>query len=148
MSSLYKPQISEEFNNTNKEKLVWDKDKEQQFPDVLQGENSRKQMDSATHELESDVNGALSIFVDCLISASQCMFVKRSPSRKFRDAAWFESECREAKTESRNKLRIFRRTHGADDRKDYVQASRQYRRMIRGKKSSLEELKLICLHPI
>ena len=111
-------------NNTNKEKLVWDKDKEQQFKDVLQGENSRKQMDSATHELESDVNGALSIFVDCLISASQCMFVKRSPSRKFRDAAWFDSdsECMEAKRESRNKLRIFRRTHTADDRQENFQA--------------------------
>lgn len=121
-------------NMSVEEKLVWDKDKEQAFKEALQCVNSRRQIELATQALQNDVDSALSIFVGCLTSASQCMLVKRNTARKFRDAAWFDPECREAKRESRKKLRNFRKTNNEEDRHEYVQASRHYRRLIRDKK--------------
>lgn len=127
--------------HVTKERLVWDKDKEQNFKDVLQNENSQRQIDLATQKLGNDVNSALDIFVDCLTSASQCMFVKRGKPKKFANAPWFDQECMKAKRESRKKLKQFRLTNSADDRKEYVQVSREYRRMIKDKKKQFRRNK-------
>ena len=54
-------------------------------------------------------------------------------------AAWFDTECREAKRESEEKLRTFRKTRKPEDRKDYADSNKSYRRLTRIKKKRVQK---------
>ena len=92
------------------EKIIWQEDKEPIFKKQLNSDKVQKPLEAAKAKLEYDVDGALSDFVECLISASQCMVKKCHMNKHTKGAAWFDTECREAKRESKGKLRKFRKT--------------------------------------
>ena len=60
-------------------------------------------------------------------------------------AAWFDTECREAKRESKEKLRKFRKTRKPEDRKDYADSNKSYRRLTRIKKKEFKRNKAALL---
>ena len=60
-------------------------------------------------------------------------------------AAWFDTECREAKRESKEKLRKFRKTRKPEDRKDYADSNKSYRRLTRIKKKEFKRNKAAFL---
>ena len=91
------------------EKIIWQGDKEQIFKKQLNSDKVQKTLEAAKAKLEYDVDGALSDFVKCLISASQRMVRKCHMNKHTKGAAWFDTVCREAKRESKEKLRKFRK---------------------------------------
>ena len=108
-------------------KIIWQEDKEQIFKKQLNSDKAQK----AKAKLEHDVDGALSDFVECLISASQCMARKCHMNKNSKGAAWFDTECRKAKSENKEKLRQFQKTRKPEDRKDYADLNKSYRRLTR-----------------
>ena len=58
------------------EKILWQEDKEPIFKKQLKSDKVQKTLEAAKAKLERDVDGALSDFVECFISASQCMVRK------------------------------------------------------------------------
>ena len=127
------------------EKIIWQEDKEPIFKKQLNSDKIPKQktkqktLEAAKTKLEYDVDGALSDFVECLISASQCMVRKCHMNKHTKGAAWFDTECREAKRESKEKLRKFRKTRKPEDRKDYADSNKSYRRLTRIKKKRVQK---------
>ena len=57
-------------------------------------------------------------------------------------AAWFDTECREAKRESKEKLRKFQKTRKPEDRKDYADSNKS---LIRIKKKEFKRNKAALL---
>ena len=92
------------------EKILWQEDKEPIFKKQLNSDKVQKTLEAAKAKLKHDVDGALGDFVECLISASQCMVRKCHMNKNTKGAAWFDTESREAKRESKQKLRKFRKT--------------------------------------
>ena len=123
------------------EKIIWQEDKEPILKKQLNSDKVQKTLEAAKAKLEYDVDGAVSDFVECLISASQCMVRKCHMNKHTKGAAWFDTECREAKIESKGKLRKFRKTRKPEDRKDYADSNKSYRRLTRIKKKSSKEIK-------
>ena len=121
------------------EKIIWQEDKEPIFKKQLNSDKVQKTLEAAKAKLEYDVDGALSDFVECLISASQCMVKKCHMNKHTKGAAWFDTECREAKRESKGKLRKFRKTRKPEDRKDYADSNKSYRRLTRIKKKRVQK---------
>ena len=75
----------------------------------------KKTLEAAKAKLE---HGALSDFVECLISASPCMVRKCHMNKNTKGAAWFDTECREVKRESKEKRQKFRKTRKPENRND------------------------------
>ena len=65
--------------------------------------------------------------------ARKCHINKNS-----KGAAWFDTECRKAKRENKEKLRQFQKTRKPDDRKDYADLNKSYRRLTRINKPKKE----------
>ena len=99
----------------------------------------KKTLEAAKAKLKHDVDGALSDFVECLISSSQCMVRKCHMNKHDKGVAWFDTGCREAKRESKEKLRKFRKTKKPEDRKDYADSNKSYRRLTRIKKKRVQK---------
>ena len=127
------------------EKIIWQEDKEPIFKKQLNSDKVQKTLEATKAKLEYDVDGAVSDFVECLISASQCMVRKCHMNKHTKGAAWFDTECREAKRESKGKLRKFRKTRKPEDRKDYADSNKSYRRLTRIKKKELKRNKAALL---
>ena len=66
-------------------------------------------------------------------------------NKNTKGAAWFDTECREAKRESKENLRKFRKTRKPEDRKDYADSNKSYRRLIRIKKKEFKRNKAALL---
>ena len=61
--------------------------------------------------------------------------------------AWFDTGCREAKRESKEKLRKFRKTRKPEDRKNYADSNKSCRRLTRIKKKEFKRNKAAtCSH--
>jgi hypothetical protein len=125
--------------------MVWDSEKEKLFSDALVSDVLQGKIDSAKANIDSDIEGALENFVECLKIASQCMLRKFSSRRKRKSAVWFDVECREAKKKCREKLRLFRQSRDVDNRHEYAQAKKTYRLMIREKKHQFKRSKAASL---
>ena len=73
------------------EEIIWQEDKEQTFKKQLNSDKIQT-LEAAKAKLEHDVDGAVSDFVECLISASQCMVRKCHVNKNTTGAAWFHRE--------------------------------------------------------
>ena len=73
------------------------------------------------------------------------MVKKCHMNKHTKGAAWFDTECREAKRESKGKLRKFRKTRKPEDRKDYADSNKSYRRLTRIKKKEFKRNKAALL---
>ena len=69
------------------EKIIWQEDKEPIFKKQLNSDKIQKTLEAAKAKLKHDVDGALSDFVECLISASQCMVRKCHMNKNTKGAA-------------------------------------------------------------
>ena len=83
-------------------------------------------LEGAKAKLEHDVDGAVSDFIECLISASQCMVRKCHMNKDTKGAAWFD---REGKV--RQKCENFEKP---EDGKDHADWNKSYRHLTRIKK--------------
>jgi hypothetical protein len=118
----------EKSKNKRVEKFCWDKNKENVFIEQLQSEEIKNKLELATERLHDDVNEAILLFTDCLKQASQCM-LKRVPwrtSNHYKQANWFDAECKEVKKESKRRLQQFRKTRSAQDREEYIEVKKKY----------------------
>jgi hypothetical protein len=122
-------------------KYVWNKEKEGNFIEKFKSEDCQNLLKNATALLENDVNGALNVFVKCMKDASSCMYRNVKEKKVNIKSRWFDEECREAKKESRQKLKIFRKTRLDEDRIVYVQARKKYRLLIKHKKKIFKKVK-------
>jgi len=133
---------------TYADKIVWDKEKENQFIDTLYNNDGIKlELENATRILENDVDRALSMFVDCLKDASSCMVksVSSDSSKKHKGPGWFDLECKEAKKDSKRKLRKFRHSRMDEVRVEYVEAKKKYKELIKLKKRQFKRQKVEAL---
>lgn len=117
-----------------REKIVWDGEKEHVFIEKLNGDSIQNRLNTAKANIDNDTEGSLSVLVDCLKLASDCMVKTSKPRKKQNNAYWFDAECRDVRKETRRKLRKFRQSKDTDCRTEYVQAKTQYRQLLRQKK--------------
>ena len=66
----------------------------------------QKKLKIALDHLENHTEDALCKFVECLTSAGSCMVKKCYNNKKAIKAKWFDEDCRQAKKESRSKLKV------------------------------------------
>ena len=102
------------------EKLVWDGTKTQLYLDALHSRESQEKLSRATGELDTDVDRALGLFVECLQSAATCMVKKVFVGGRPRKKNWFDAECTQAKKVARSCLRTFKKKKSAYTRQQYV----------------------------
>ena len=140
--------LKQKEKNTKRcvEKIIWDSAKEQDFIKEMKSGESRRKLETATGDIENDINRALSLFIDCIQSASKCMTKKCYEGLKPQKAEWFDEECKGAKSESRQKLKIFRSTRSEEDRQQYVQARKKYKKLLTVKKSKFKKEKMDFLN--
>ena len=99
----------------------------------------------ALDHFENHVEDALCKFVECLTSAGSCMVKKCYNNKQAMKAKWFDEDCRQAKKENRSKLNVFRSTRSDEDRKEYVEARKRYRYLLKAKKQSFRREKTTLL---
>ena len=83
--------------------------------------------------------------MECLTSAGSCMVKKCYNNKQAMKAKWFDKDCRQAKKESRSKLKVFRSTRSDGNRKEYVEARKRYKYLLKAKKQSFRREKTILL---
>ena len=127
------------------EKIIRQGDKEQIYRDQLSSDEGQRAFEAAKAKLENNVDDAVSDFVECLTSASQCMIKKCHMKKHIKGAARNDDECKKAKKERKEKLRKFRRTRKPDRRKEYADSNKRYRRMTRVKKQEFKRKKAAFL---
>ena len=88
----------------------------------------------AERKLDDDVDDALNMFNDSIKLAANCMIKRINTSGTWKNAIWYDNECKEAKVECRKKLKCFRNIRNEESRKVYVESRKQYKRIIKLKK--------------
>ena len=113
----------------------------------MSSDEGQRAFEAAKTKLENNVDDAVSDFVECLTSASQCMIKKCHMKKHIKGAARYDDECMKAKKkkERKEKLRKFRRTRESDHRKEYADSNKRYRRMTRVKKQEFKRNKAAFL---
>ena len=137
------------------QKIVWDSAKEHEFLSFLLRQDVIEEICGASNDIDTDTDTALERFVNCLLSAASCMKrqVRVGVSNQ-KEAAWFDKDCYEAKKKARQLLRALRRTNLKRDeklshekaRELFVQARKEYRQLIKSKKSASKREKAFKLH--
>lgn len=125
------------------EKIIWDCDKLHEFLSSLTSQSTVEELSLAFNEIDVNADSALDKFVSCLLKAASCMKkrVRVGVNSEVKDALWFDSDCREAKRNAKHLLKAFRKetpekngTSRDEKRLAYVQARKEYRRLIKEKK--------------
>ena len=124
-------EVKEKYND---EKLVWQKEKEVEFIKNLNSEESVLKLGRAFGQIDDNMNEALSQFTLCLKAAAKCMMKKNCSNTNVKHAIWYDAECREAKKDSKQKLRIFRKSRTETDRKVFTASRTTYKRMLKRKR--------------
>jgi len=122
------------------EKVMWDPQKAQLFLDYLTSDVGQRSLDNATNTIEVDPDSALSLFVNTLLAAGQCM--KRSVlwgGRARRTNKWFDTECRQLKRDVSRSLNKYIRSRTTDDRVTYLHKRSQYQTLIKEKKKAYKQ---------
>ena len=104
----------------------------------MSSDEGQRAFEAAKAKLENNVDDAVSDFVECLTSASQCMIKECHMKKHMKGAARYDDECKKARKERKEKLRKFRRTREPDLRKEYADSNKRYRRMTRVKKQEFK----------
>jgi ribosomal protein L39E len=125
--------------------MIWQSEKEEIYLRSMKSHEIQKKLQLADKSIDSDVNSALRIFVDCLLSASHCMNKTIYSNGPKRSSEWFDQECALAKKDTRHKLRIFRASRDDGDIYIFVQARKQYKQMLKFKQRSFRREKVASL---
>ena len=125
-------------NDEGTDKFVWKKEKEDEFLRCFKGTELQSKLIAAKTKIKDDIDEALNDFVNCLVTASNCMKKKIYRKKNLNKAAWFDDECRNAKRKARNKLKKYRQSRDENVRLEYETANRKYRNLIKNKKKEFK----------
>ena len=117
------------------EKLKWDANKEDRFKEAWNSEEIKKEFQQACSSVESNVERAIEELTQCFLNASKCMKITIYKNNGKYMPKWFDSECKVTKRNVRIKLSNFRKTKKEEDRMDYVKNRKEYKLLIKQKKS-------------
>lgn len=123
------------------DKRMWNRDLQQQFIESFQSDEVEDMCSRAMTLIDFDVNQALSLFTDALLSASDCMMTRVYIGNSTRDPLWFDKDCRQLKMTARHSLSTFRKTKQPEDRLKYVNDRKIYKAFIKKKKLSFKREK-------
>ena len=80
------------------ERIVWHRDKKQDFTENIQGERFKEKIAQATEEIDQCIDKALGELTACLMNSSACMRKKQTVCNgRQGGSVWFETECHEKK---------------------------------------------------
>ena len=128
-------------------KIIWNQSMESIFLEKWNSVVLQDMIAKALTAVELDINIAIRLFTEALLSASECM-IKRvvvGEERPRQPALWFDGECKSAKTITRQCLNDFRRSRLDVDRELYVEARKQYKALTKNKKMSFNRNKALHL---
>jgi hypothetical protein len=117
------------------EKYAWDREKSEQFMNLLSSDVVQGLLVEATDLIDTDINYSLVKFQQVLLTAGTCM-KKSITVGKQRAQAWFDKECRVNRMLLRQKLRHFIRSGTVEDRLQYNNKRKEYKELLRIKKSN------------
>lgn len=128
-------------------KMCWDQSKDQSFLETWYRDDLHDLYEQAFIVVDYDVDEALKLFTDALLSASECMRkrVLVGGGQQRRPALWFDDDCNTAKTVARQRLTDYRLSKSDTDRELYVQARKQYKTLTKTKKISYSRNKALHL---
>ena len=133
-------EVDSENKKTSAEKLTWDSSKASLFLDFLSSREGQTAIDVATECIDGNTDTALSMFVNTLLEAGQCM--RRTVyfgSRQRHTNRWFDTECKERKREVSRLLGRYSRTGKLEDKLQYLQKRSEYQNMIKEKKKTYKK---------
>ena len=132
-----------EDNCQPNERFIWKQDHAQQFIDLVNSEESQEKLKHATDLIDVDMNGALTLFNDCLKQSAECMKKQWYVNNKNRKNEWFDVECKNARKNVRKLLTKFCKTRDKEDRHVYCKARREYNNLLYKKEKEYKE-GLLC----
>lgn len=127
-------QESDDHFEEASEKTVWNKTKEEEFFQCLNTDDVQSLIILARNFLKTDIDKAVDYFVQGICRASECMKKKVGLKNSRKKSAWYDNDCKEAKILVKKKLRVFRRTRNHNDRMEYVNANKTFKKLIRNKR--------------
>ena len=82
------------YSHASVERIVWHRDKIQDFTENIQGERFKEKIAHATEEIDQCIDKALGELTDCLMNASACVRKKQTVGNTRQGGSvWFETEC-------------------------------------------------------
>lgn len=123
------------------DKIIWDKDREEEFVRQMKKEESRAALEEAMNFIEHGVDFAVAKFVSLLLRSAQCM--RRTVCSDGRVAhstnRWFDKQCRQKKKELCRSLNRYRRTMKTEHRTEYVKLRATYQLLIKERKKAYKQ---------
>ena len=127
------------------EKFVWNAENSQDFLTSLVSEEVQSYFREASALIDSDINQSLLKFNEGLLKAGQCM-KKSIVIGKEKKQLWFDFECAESRRQLRRHLRKYHSSNGVEDRINYTQKRKEYKELLRMKKTTYRKRVLDSLH--
>jgi len=119
-------------------KIQWDSDKTDTFTNAINSEESRANLEEASHLLDTGIDAALEKFNQTLLKASECMqkTININNSGNPSTNRWYDRECRDKKKSARQALRAFQTSTSDESKGEYNLKRKEYKETIRTKKNS------------
>ncbi len=127
------------------EKYVWNQENNLEFLSRLSSDEVKDCFREATELIDSDINKSLLKFNEGLLTAGQCM-KKSIIIGKEKKQIWFDLECRESRQVLRQQLRKYHKNNVDTDRLSYTQKRKEYKELLRVKKTAHRQKVLDALH--
>lgn len=127
------------------QRVMWDKEREVEYLAQLRTRALQEDIARATQLTDHDIDSALSVFTESVLTASKCMmktikFKTRKPRE--RKNLWFDDQCRTMKAEAVQLLKTFRKSLLDSDKNKYLDKRKEYQTLIRRKKAELKNMQL------
>jgi hypothetical protein len=126
-------------NNDVIEKFVWSEENACIFQDALLKEETRMKLDMAMHLIETDVNGAVSMFNECIKECAECMKKHVHANRHRTLDEWFDQECTVYRRNVRRLLRNSRRSLKKEVQQEFLIARREYKSLLKRKRKQYND---------
>ena len=124
------------------EKYVWNQENNQEFLSRLSSDEVKDCFREATELIDSDINKSLLKFNEGLLTAGQKSIIIGKEKKQI----WFDLECRESRQVLRQQLRKYHKSNVDTDRLSYTQKRKEYKELLRVKKTAHRQKVLDALH--
>ena len=113
-------------------KLVWDVRKSEEVKRNVESAEFRAFLNDIFHMVDIDIDKAIELFADTLLSNATCMYRSVNVGSKANTVSkWFDVECKNAKQKAMDALFKYRRSKEDVYRAEYVELRNNYKQLIR-----------------
>ena len=122
-------------------RMIWNSEKEDEVLQNMESIEFKTSLSHADAYTETDVNTSVRILTTALLRTADTMQLTLNTSNQkgYRQADWFDEECKDSKLIAKKSLTTYKRTLKRSDKMLYVKNRNDYKRLIREKKKNHRE---------